>query len=106
MRTYHALLASLLVTCLAASLSACERKDGTGPAETAGKEIDQATAKTNATLKQAGEKISQDAVVLTRKTGEKMEQAGQKMQNAADRDQDRDQSQNQSQDQEAGQGRQ
>ena len=65
-------------------LAACQKKDeaGAGPAETAGREIDQAAATTNQKLEQAGEKFNQGAADLTKKAGEKMERAGEKMQNA------------------------
>ena len=87
----HRLLVAVTAACLAlAGLSACEKKTDSGPAETAGKEIDQAAAKTNDKLQQAGEKISEGANKLTKKIGEKMEQAGEKMQQAADHDKDAD----------------
>jgi uncharacterized lipoprotein YehR (DUF1307 family) len=87
----HRWLVSIIFACFAlAGLSACEKKAESGPAETAGKEIDQATAKTNDKLKQAGEKISEGANTLTKKVGEKMEQAGEKIQQAADHDKDAD----------------
>ncbi|HTH45583.1 MAG TPA: hypothetical protein VL528_10935 [Oxalicibacterium sp.] len=85
------LLASIAIAGFAfAGLSACEKKNEGGPAETAGKEIDQAAATTNDKLQKAGEKISDGANKLTKKVGEKMEQAGEKIQQAADRDKDAD----------------
>jgi cell division protein ZapA (FtsZ GTPase activity inhibitor) len=85
------LFAATLVAVLAAvGLSACEKKnEGAGPAETAGRQIDQAAAKTNEKLEQAGEKISEDTSEFRKKVGEKMEQAGEKIQKAADKDADK-----------------
>jgi hypothetical protein len=61
---------------LIASLTACEKKEVAteekGPAEKAGKQIDQAAAK-------AGEELNK----VAEKAGEKMQQAGQKLQNEA-----------------------
>jgi hypothetical protein len=61
---------------LVAGLGACQKKDATaeqkGPAETAGKQLDQAAAK-------AGEEINKAAV----KAGEGLAKAGEKLQNAA-----------------------
>lgn len=71
---------------LLVGLSACQKTDeAAGPAEAAGRQIDQATATTNEKLEKAGEKINAGAIDLTKKAGEKMEQAGEKMQHAADR---------------------
>ena len=72
-------------------LSACEKKNESGPAETAGRQIDQAAAATNDKLQQTGEKINEGAIEFRKKVGEKMEQAGEKIQQSADRNKDADQ---------------
>jgi hypothetical protein len=86
------LLAAAFIAAFAViGLGACEKKnESAGPAETAGREIDQAAATTNDKLQKAGDKISESAIELRKKVGEKMEQAGEKMQKAADRDKDAD----------------
>lgn len=87
MKKCSLLVAALIASFVVMGLSACEKKNETaGPAETAGREIDQAAAATNDKLQKAGEKISAGASDLKKKVGEKMEQAGEKMQKAADHD--------------------
>jgi hypothetical protein len=72
-KTVTTFLAALAVV---ASISACQRNGETagqtGPAETAGKQIDQAAAK-------AGEQLNKAA----EKAGEGLAKAGEKLQNAA-----------------------
>lgn len=80
------LVSVLAVGLLASGLTACQKKDeaGAGPAETAGRQIDEAAAATNQKLENAGEKLKAGTIDLTKKAGEKMEQAGEKMKNSAD----------------------
>jgi hypothetical protein len=72
-KTVTTILATLVVV---ASLSACQKNDAAadqkGPAETAGKQLDQAAVK-------AGEQINKAA----EKAGEGLAKAGEKLQNAA-----------------------
>jgi uncharacterized lipoprotein YehR (DUF1307 family) len=87
MHTRKILLSTIAAGLMIAGLAACQKKDesATGPAETAGRQIDQAAATTNEKLEKVGEKINAGAIDLTKKAGEKMEQAGEKIQNAADK---------------------
>lgn len=66
----------LLVLAMATALAGCHKKEdvtGPGPAETAGKQIDQAAAKAGDALNQAAEK-----------TGEGLQKAGRKIQSEAE----------------------
>jgi len=65
--------AAVVMTALLAALAGCQKKEG--PAETAGKKIDQ-------TVEKAGEKIEE----AKEKIGEKMEKAGQDLKDATTRD--------------------
>jgi len=65
--------AAVALTALLAALSGCQKQEG--PAETAGKKVDQAVEK-------AGEKIEE----VKEKAGEKIEQAGQELKDAAKSD--------------------
>jgi hypothetical protein len=86
MHVQKTLISILATGLLITGLAACQKKDeAAGPAETAGRQIDQAAATTNEKLEKAGEKINAGAIDLTKKAGEKMEKAGEKMQNAADK---------------------
>jgi hypothetical protein len=86
MHAQKTLMSILATGLLIAGLVACQKKDeAAGPAETAGRQIDQAAATTNEKLEKAGEKINAGAIDLTKKAGERMEKAGEKMQNAADK---------------------
>lgn len=64
---------AVVMTALLAALSGCQKQEG--PAETAGKKIDQAVEKSGEKIDEAKEKL-----------GEKIEKAGQEMQDAAKRD--------------------
>ena len=78
-------------------LSACQKnEEGVGPAEQAGRKLDQVTEKTGRELakaaEQAGEKMSEAAREAKMKideasdtAGEKMEQAGQKLKDGDDK---------------------
>jgi vacuolar-type H+-ATPase subunit H len=65
---------TLLVFAVFGVLSGCQKKEE-GPAETAGKQIDQA-------IQKSGEKLDQ----ATEEVGKSIEQAGQRMQDAAQQD--------------------
>lgn len=65
--------AAVVMTAMLAVLSGCQKQEG--PAETAGKKIDQAVEK-------AGEKIDE----VKEKAGEKIEKAGEDLQDAAKSD--------------------
>ncbi|HEX2604536.1 MAG TPA: hypothetical protein VHL60_07675 [Oxalicibacterium sp.] len=87
MKTRHLFVTTLIAGFALVGLGACEKKnDSPGPAETAGKQIDQAAATANDKLQQAGEKLGESTSEMRKKLGEKMEQAGEKIQQAADRD--------------------
>lgn len=72
MNTKKTLMAVLAVSALAFGLAACKKAEE-GPAERAGKKIDEATTT-------AGQKIDE----VTAKVGEKMQEAGKEIQKAAD----------------------
>jgi hypothetical protein len=88
----RSLFAVLVAGIALAGLGACEKKndESPGPAETAGRQIDQAAATANEKLEKAGDKISESSSEFRKKLGEKLEQAGERIQQAADRDQDKD----------------
>ena len=65
--------AVVMTALLAALLAGCQKKEG--PAETAGKKIDQAVEKTGEKIEEAKEKV-----------GEKIEQAGAKLKDATKSD--------------------
>jgi len=65
--------AAVALTALLAALSGCQKQEG--PAETAGKKIDQAVEKSGEKIEEAKEKL-----------GEKIEKAGEDLQDAAKRD--------------------
>ena len=65
--------AAVVMTALLAALAGCQKQEG--PAETAGKKVDQAVEK-------AGEKIEE----VKEKAGEKIEQAGQELKDSAKSD--------------------
>ena len=65
--------AAVVMTALLAALAGCQKKEG--PAETAGKKIDQAVEKTGEKIEEAKEKV-----------GEKIEQAGAKLKDATKSD--------------------
>lgn len=72
--------ASLLALSVAA-LSGCQKQEpapvsGAGPAEQAGRQLDQAAAKTSRDLSQAAEQARQDMSKVTAETKEKLDQAG------------------------------
>lgn len=66
----RSVIAALMLGALVAGLSGCQKKEG--PAERAGKSIDNAVDKTDQQIDKSMEK-----------TGEKMEEAGEKMKDAA-----------------------
>jgi uncharacterized lipoprotein YehR (DUF1307 family) len=83
---------AVLCATLALALGGCQKPEDKriGPAEQAGREIDQAAAKAGDKLEQAGEKLDQAAQQAgeklnkaTEKLGEKVEQAGEKIQESA-----------------------
>lgn len=71
-----ALLSAISVGALAMGLMACEKKEiaseGKGPAERAGQQIDQATARASQELKK-----------ITEKAGQSLQRAGQKLEDQA-----------------------
>jgi hypothetical protein len=71
--------ALLLVSGLLLALPSCQKHEGEGPAEHAGKEIDKVVAKAGQQVEKAGEEI--DKVVV--KAGEQVEKAGEAIQDAA-----------------------
>ena len=68
----RSVIAALMLGALVAGLSGCQKKEG--PAERAGKAIDNAVDKTEQQVDKSMEKA-----------GEKMEEAGEKMKEAADK---------------------
>jgi predicted small secreted protein len=68
----RSVVAALMLGALVAGLSGCQKKEG--PAERAGKAIDNAVDKTEKQIDKSMEKV-----------GEKMEEAGEKMKDAADK---------------------
>ncbi len=98
MNSSKTLTSILAATVLIAGLAACQKKEDAavnkGPAETAGQKIDQAAATAGQKLDEAGAKIgqeareakaeaSQSAANAQDATGKKLEETGQKMQDAA-----------------------
>lgn len=82
----------LLAGLLLAATSACQKPDDKriGPAQQAGREIDQAAVKAGEKLEQAGEKLDEAAQKAgeklnqaTEKIGEKVEEAGKDIQQSA-----------------------
>jgi hypothetical protein len=53
---------------LALSLAACEKKDGEGPAERAGKQVDKAVEQAGQTMDKAAESVKEGAKELAGKT--------------------------------------
>lgn len=85
-------IAMLCATLALAAASGCQKPEDkrVGPAEQAGREIDQAAVKAGEKLEQAGEKLDDAAQKAgeqlnkaTEKLGEKVEQAGEKIQESA-----------------------
>ena len=74
-------IAALMLGALVAGLSGCQKKEG--PAERAGKAIDNAAEKTGEGINKAAEKTGEGINKAINKTGETMEKAGEKMQDAA-----------------------
>lgn len=100
MNSSKTLTSILAATVLIAGLAACQKKEDVaidkGPAETAGQKIDQAAATAGQKLDEAGTKIgqeareakaeaSQSAANAQDATGKKLEEAGQKMQDSANK---------------------
>ncbi|EGK72380.1 hypothetical protein METUNv1_01144 [Methyloversatilis universalis FAM5] len=79
MKARHAIaLAWTLVTSMAL-LAGCQKQDG--PAETAGRKIDEAGQKLSRDAERAGDKINEAA----RNAGDRIDKAGEKMQDAGSR---------------------
>lgn len=74
MESKMTMAAAVVLAALFAALSGCQKQEG--PAETAGKNIDQAVQKSGEKIDEAKEKL-----------GEKIEKAGENLQDAAKRDQ-------------------
>ncbi len=73
MKSRTTMIAAVALTVWLAALSGCQKQEG--PAETAGKNIDQAVQKSGEKIDEAKEKL-----------GEKIEKAGENLQDAAKRD--------------------
>jgi len=64
------------------ALAGCQKQEE-GPAERAGKQIDQATEKVVQQADKATEKVGQQVDKATEKVGQQLEKAGEKIQDAA-----------------------
>lgn len=73
MKTWKKIMAVFCGIALVVSLSACEKE---GPAEKAGKKVDESMEKSQQMMEDAGEKTEE----MVEEAGEKVEEAGEKMQ--------------------------
>jgi hypothetical protein len=74
----RSVLVAITALCVVMSVAGCEKE---GPAERAGKKIDESVQRAGDDLERAGEKLD-DAV---REAGEKLEETGEKLQEKAER---------------------
>jgi hypothetical protein len=70
------------------ALAGCQKQEE-GPAERAGKKIDQATEKAAQQVDKATDKVGQQVDKATQQVGQQLEKAGEKMQAAAQDDKDK-----------------
>jgi hypothetical protein len=94
MKPANLFYAALAVAIVVAALSGCQRKQEPGPAEQAGRKLDQVTQKagveltqaakeTNAKLAEAAKETSAKLNEATEEAGRKIEKAGEKIQASA-----------------------
>ncbi len=75
---------AVALTALLAALAGCQKKEG--PAETAGKKIDQAVEKTGEKIDQAVEKTGEKIEEAKEKVGETLEKVGAELKDATKSD--------------------